>query len=356
MKKFIFSTLVLLLVQHSLQSQGCIAVRAIAGFGQYGQMEYNSSSSKWFVNVNNRYFRSFRTFKGTADQHTPKKDEVVNKVFTTDITLLRLFNNGWSVTLDVPVIDNSRSTAFEHGGKRHATRSFGLGDLRFTLYKWLADPQTHAKGNVQIGLGLKLPTGDYKFQDYYYQNDSTRILNPVDQSIQLGDGGTGLIAELNAFYTIGKSLHLYGNLFYMANPREQNGVSTAKNGPVSAISIKAGAEVMSVPDQYTIRAGVKYMPKNLGIEGGLRAEGVPVNDLIGESGGLRRAGYNISIEPGLSYKLKNCLVYVYVPVSLKRSISQSVTDKKLTNLTGVYTISPGGYADYLVFAGISFRL
>ena len=356
MKKFFNSLVIFFFFHYASHSQGCVAVRAIAGFGQYGQMEYNSSSSKWFMNLNNRYFRSFRTFKGTADQHTPRKEEVINKVFTSDITLLRLLDNGWSLTLDVPVIAASRSTTFEHGGKRHATHSFGLGDLRFTVYKWLADPLTHAKGNAQLGLGIKLPTGDYKFRDYYYVNDSTRMLNPVDQSIQLGDGGTGIIAELNAFYAIGRSIHLYGNIFYMANPREQNGVTTAKNGPVSALLMKVGGEVMSVPDQYTIRAGIKYMPKNFGAEAGIRAEGVPPNDLIGASGGLRRAGYNVSVEPGISYKMKNCLLYAYVPVSLKRSISQSVTDKKITNITGTYTISPGGYADYLVFAGISFKL
>jgi hypothetical protein len=356
MKKCIFLFFSIFLLAAVAKPQGCMAVRHIAGFGQYGQMEYNAAGNQWFLNVNNRYFRAFRTFKETKDQNTPKASQVVNKTFTTDFTILRLMNNGWSIAGNVPIAVNSRSTTFEHSGTRHATRSFGLGDIRFTVYKWLMNPATHAKGNIQLGLGIKLPTGDYKYQDYYYVNDSTKVLNPVDQSIQLGDGGTGLIIELNSFLNINRKISLYGNLFYMANPREHNGVTTAKNASLTATSIKAGSDVMSVPDQFTARVGADILFGKLGVEAGIRAEGVPVHDLIGGSSGLRRAGYNISAEPGISYRLKSVLLYAYVPVSLKRSISQSVTDKNISRITGTRTVSPGGFPDYLVFAGVSFKL
>lgn len=356
MKKCILLSLAIFLLIPAARPQGCMAVRHIAGFGQYGQMEYNTAGGQWFLNINNRYFRAFRTFKETKDQNTPKASQVVNKTFTTDFTILRLMNNGWSLAGNVPIAANSRSTTFEHGGTRHTTHSFGLGDIRFTVYKWLMNPATHPKGNIQLGLGVKLPTGDYKYLDYYYVTDSTKMLNPVDQSIQLGDGGTGLIMELNSFLNISRKISLYGNLFYMANPREQNGVTTAKNTPLSPMSIKAGSDVMSVPDQFTARVGADFLLGRFGVEAGIRAEGVPVNDLIGGSGGLRRAGYNISAEPGISYRMKSVLLYAYVPVSLKRSISQSVTDKNISKITGTRTVSPGGFPDYLVFAGISFKL
>ena len=108
--------------------------------------------------------------------------------------------------MDVPIIANNRSSLYEHGGKsRHSTQSFGLGDVRLGAYKWLVDPIRMTKGNVQVGLGLKLPTGDYKYTDKFFVNDSTNILGPVDQSIQLGDGGLGFTTELNAYYTISKN-------------------------------------------------------------------------------------------------------------------------------------------------------
>jgi hypothetical protein len=356
MKKCILLSLAILLLVPAAKPQGCMAVRHIAGFGQYGQMEYSTAGSQWFLNVNNRYFRSFRTFRGTEDQKTPKAGQVINKTFTTDLTILRLMKNGWFITGNVPITANSRSTTFEHGGIRHVTHSFGLGDIRFTVYKWVLKPASHVKGNIQVGLGIKLPTGDYKYQDYYFVNDTAKILNPVDQSIQLGDGGTGVIMELNSFLNISRKISLYANLFYMANPREYNGVTTAKNAPLTWLSIKAGSDVMSVPDQFTVRAGADFLFGKFGAEAGIRAEGVPVNDLIGGSGGLRRAGYNFSAEPGISFRIKRVLLYSYVPVSLKRSISQSVTDKNISRITDTKTINPGGFPDYLVFAGVSFKL
>jgi len=66
-------------------------------------------------------------------------------------------------------------------------------------YYWLLNPAKSSRANVQMGLGIKLPTGDYRYQDYFHKNDSLKILGPVDQSIQLGDGGTGITLEANSF-------------------------------------------------------------------------------------------------------------------------------------------------------------
>ena len=46
---------------------------------------------------------------------------------------------------------------------------------------------------------LKENKVDYNFQDFFYKADGTQVLGPVDQSIQLGDGGTGITLEANAF-------------------------------------------------------------------------------------------------------------------------------------------------------------
>lgn len=354
MNRILLLITILSIATHKVHAQGCMAIRQIAGFGPLGLMNYDPASGSWMLNVNNRYFNSFRTFKGTEDQHTPRENQVINKTYTLDLTLLHMFANDWSIAFSLPISANSRSTKFEHGGTRHTTHSFGIGDIRLMGYKWLLKSATHHKGNIQLGLGLKFPSGDFRFMDFYYVNDTTRVLNPVDQSIQLGDGGTGIIFEMNAFYRISQSFNTYGSFFYMSNPREQNGVSTAKNAPVSSLAKKAGSDVMSVPDQYTARAGIAYLHRQLALELGIRAEGVPVYDLIGGSGGLRRAGYNISIEPGITYRMKKAVFYTYVPVSLKRSISQSYTDKNISAITGTFTISPGGFPDYMIFIGATF--
>ena len=219
----------------------------------------------------------------------------------------------------------------------------------------MLDPAKRNKGNVQLGLGIKLPTGDYKYQDFFYKNDSTEILGPVDQSIQLGDGGTGISAELNTFYNMSKSFSLYGNFYYLANPREQNGTSTARGASPSVTAIRYGSSTMSVPDQYMVRAGVNFTTKSLALSMGIRDECLPAEDLFGGSSGFRRPGYIISVEPGITLKLKKANVYAYIPVALQRSRTQSFADKKRTSITGVYAQGDAAFADYAINNGATFR-
>ena len=89
------------------------------------------------------------------------------------------------------------------------------------------------------------------------------FLDPVDQSIQLGDGGTGFTTELNAYYNFSKHFSAYSNLYYLVNPREQNGTLTSRGGTPSAQVYKSRSFVMSVPDQYMIRVGANYTMKSL---------------------------------------------------------------------------------------------
>ncbi len=103
-----------------------------------------------------------------------------------------------------------------------------MGDTRITGYRWLLDPLKSIKGNIQAGLGLKFPTGNYKYKDIFYKADATNVLGPVDQSIQPGDGGFGITGEINTFFNFSHKIGVYGNFFYLINPREENGVSTAR--------------------------------------------------------------------------------------------------------------------------------
>jgi len=359
MKKFILCSFIPMLYSISAESQGCIMVHNISGFGQYNLTDNAFSTSDWQLNINNRYFKAFRDFKGADDQKTPAQDESIVRSFTTDITLSRLLKNGWSMDLSIPFASNSRFADKEHGGpgtERHTTHTFGLGDIRFTVYKWLLNPSVSQKGNVQLGLGIKLPTGDYKYQDYFYKNDTTKILAPVNASIALGDGGTGIITELNTFYFFKSTISFYGNFYYLINPRDQNGVSTSTWRAPASLDIMTTADVYSIPDVYSLRAGFNFDFKKFALSAGLRDEGVPVHDLIGNNHGLRRPGHNLSFEPGIIYKMKKISMYVYVPAIISRRIKQNPTDALATEITGVYRIGAGGSGDYSVFAGILFKL
>lgn len=333
-------------------------VRNISGFGQYNLMAKSFTTSVWQLDVTNRYFKAYRDFKGHEDQKTPKQDESIVQSYTMDLTLTRLLPNGWSMDFSLPFLANSRSATLEHGGlgtPRHTTHTFGVGDIRLMGYKWIFKPSASQKGNIQLGLGVKFPTGDYKYEDYFYRDDTTKVLAPVNASISLGDGGTGIIIALNTFYILTNSFSVYGNFYYLLNPRDQSGVSTTNGKPATDLQKKIGADVYSVPDIYTIRAGIDYIYKQLAISAGLRQEGVPVNDLLGESHGLRRPGHNVSLEPGLVYMFKNVSLYTYVPVIVSRKIKQNKTDAMATTYTGIYRMGAGGSGDYSIFVGAQFR-
>ena len=340
--------------------QGCIMIRNISGFGQYNLTDNSFSTSPWQMNINGRYFKAFRDFKGAQNQNTPKQNESIIRSYLMDISLSKFLNNGWSLNLSLPVSSNSREASLEHGGPnttRHTTRSFGIGDIRFTAYKWLLKPTVKQRGNIQLGLGLKLPTGDYKYQDYFYRNDSTKVLSAVNPSIQLGDGGTGIIAELNFFYILNatRTINLYGNFYYLVNPREQNGTTNTAGRVPLRIDSLANSFIVSVPDQYSLRMGFNFNVKDWAFSVGLRNEGIPVHDLFGGSEGFRKPGYNTSVEPGIIYKMNKVTLYAYVPFVIAREIKQNVPEKFKTQYTGVYTASTGGSGDYQVFAGIQFK-
>jgi hypothetical protein len=202
---------------------------------------------------------------------------------------------------------------------------------------------------------MKLPTGDYDYKDYWHNvgPNGTKELRTVDQSIQLGDGGTGITAELNTFYNIQHNLNLYANFYYLSNPREQNGVRTYREAVSPTLANEA---IMSVPDQYMARGGVNFSPsfaKGLSVAAGIRLEGIPVYDVIGGSGDFRRPGYIWSAEPGVTYQMKKGSFFASVPVALVRNRTQSVTDKEYSSKTGTFKQGDAAFADYVINAGFS---
>jgi len=343
-------------------AQGCVAIRsngnAACSMGNSGPVK------GWQLNLNNRTFKSYKHFIGTAEQkeRVDSGTEVINRSFSTDITLTRTINSRWSVSISAPFIANSRSSKYEHYGNtsksplaRRSTKAVGLGDLRLSAYRWMFDPAKSHKGNLQLGLGLKFATGDYTVQDFFYKNDSTYTMGPVDQSIQLGDGGTGITTEVNGYYNVNHKLGFYGNFFYLISPREQNGVSATRGAAPSAVTLKYYSNTMSVPDQFMARAGMNYMTGYFTFSGGLRVEGVPSSDLVGGDKGFRRPGFVLSAEPVISYTRKKTTVYFALPVAIERNRTQSYSDKLRSADTKTHVQGDAAFADYLVNAGITFR-
>ena len=355
MKKLLTLTAIFFIAQHQVSAQGCVAIKGTAGI-----CSRPSDAKGWELNINSRYFKSYKHFIGTEEQKQREDlgTNVINHSEELDITATKTINSRWSLAITLPIIDFKRSSLYEHGNAgRFTTGSFGIGDARFSAYRWMFDPKTSHKGNVQLGLGIKLPTGNYNYQDYFHTKvvDSL-ILGPVDQSIQPGDGGTGITFELNSFYNFSHKFGVYGSFFYLSNPREVNGTSTTRGGVASATSKKYNTDVMSVPDLFMTRGGVSYMVKQFNFAGGVRVEGLPSKDIIGGSRGFRRPGYIVSAEPSITYVAKKVSFNIAVPFALKRDRTQSDADKRQTADTGKYTQGDAAFADYLISAGLTFKL
>jgi hypothetical protein len=363
----LFSVIFSLVISISnVNAQGCVAIK---GSGASCMLSHPDDMNKgnWRFTSGVRYFKSFRHFSG----RTENKDrliqgtEVINHSATVDLSLTRTFNNRWSLMLDVPVTSNARSSLYEHGlvngvyvkQERHSTHSFGLGDVRLAVYRWMLDPAKNTKGNVQLGLGIKLPTGDYDYKDYWYNvgENGKKELRTVDQSIQLGDGGTGFTVEANTFYTFTSNFGVYGNFYYLINPREQNGVRTYRETLTPALANEA---ICSVPDQYMARGGFNYSFNHihgLSVAAGARLEGIPVYDLIGGSGDFRRPGYVWSIEPAINYAFKKVELFASVPIVIVRNRTQSVTDKENSKIRNTFVRGDAAFADYVVNVGFSVK-
>lgn len=352
MKKFLFFTILFgcfFLMQQTAVAQGCVAIRHFSGCGSSsggGPAYYQSG--EWLVNTNYRYFKSFRHFRGTEEepQRIENNTEVINWQHALDFSVSHAFSSRFALNLTLPLVYNERSSLYEHGGaERHETSSYGLGDMRIGTSYWLYDPY-NSKGNIMVGLGLKLPTGDAGVEDRFYTSSGSTEIRQVDQSIQPGDGGVGITSQIHMGRQISESIGLFMGGFYILNPREMN--ETPARGP---------AEYMSVADQYGLRGGATIglpMQRWSLLIGG-RYEAIPAEDLIGGSEGYRRPGYVWSMEPGIFYGTENFTLGLNVPVAVDRGRPQSVNDRHIEEMTGERTIGDAAFADYLINIDFTWR-
>jgi hypothetical protein len=379
LRSFLVASFLVLSVSNA-KAQGCVAVRGFGGCGVAGGSGLALAPKQWQVGANYRYFESFRHFKGDEEQYDRlvKQTQVINYSNTIDMSASMGLTLRTQLNVNLPVSYTDRSSYYEHGGQtttfpgaRKTSTSAGIGDARIGISKWLWNPVSHTKSNLMLGVGLKLPTGNWNVQDSFYNvmvtdpvtGSSSRktVYRPVDQSIQLGDGGIGLSLEMQGFWEMADGLFAYGNAFYILNPRGVNGTMTNRRTTivVNGVSQVFTNEYMcSVADQYAARLGFLSQSQlhGLSFSWGARLEGVPVRDLVGESYGFRRPGYTIAAEPGVTYMKGKTTVNFNMPIALYRIRKQSVTDKEVQDATGVARNGDAAFADYLISLGLTYRL
>jgi hypothetical protein len=228
----------------------------------------------------------------------------------------------------------------------YTTAAQGIGDTIVSAQGWVWNPKENTKGNVSFGFGMMLQTGKDNVMN---RVDSFNGRGPqdivLDYSVQPGSGGYGILFQWQSFKNVGSS-QLFFNGSYIATPQSTNGVlrtSTSTN-PVTAYN--------SISDQYLLEAGVAHSirkVRGLSVTFGPRFEGVPAEDLLGESLGFRRPGFAVSVEPGVQYARGKSLFTARVGKAIYRNRTRSVSDK----MTGGH--GDAAFADYVWLASYSFR-
>nr|WP_297787629.1 hypothetical protein [uncultured Allomuricauda sp.] len=353
-----FYGLILFLGIHQATAQGCVAIRHFSSC--VGNILENNLLGPGDIQIgsNYRYFKSFRHFRGTEEEpdRVSNGSEVINHSHSWDFFLTYGISDRLYASITIPTVINTRSSLYEHGrDERNTTFSRGLADIRVGVGYWLFDLEKHQNGNLAVGLGLKLPTGNYNASDIFYNvgPEGGPQVRPVDQSIQPGDGGFGITLDFQFYQKIAERFFAYGGGFYLINPRETNGTRTFRE---TLSPILQNEAIMAVPDQFSVRGGFSHSLSNtISASLGARYEGVPVKDLIGGNQGFRRPGNVLSIDPGIAFMKDNFSLNLNVPFAVRRERPQSVTDLETQQITGEPRMGDAAFADYLINVGVSYR-
>lgn len=316
--------------------------------------------NQWAVGTSFRWLHSFREFHGDQELPYPTDPALYanTHVYGFDLAATYQVSPRLSLTLEVPFQVGDRTSYYEHDFvHKFTTRASGLGDLKLIASSWLFDPAKCREGNVALGVGVKFPTGEDDASDIFHQPNGP-IERPVDPAIQPGDGGWGIVAEIAAFQQLFTNAYFYLQGVYLSNPRDINHVQQPTGNEPDFTLGEFGYIFNSVPDQYLGRLGLGYLlwPKyGLYFTLGARIEGVPVEDLIGDSDGFRSTGYAISIEPGLAVDYGRFSFSVTAPVAVHRHAAKNLTDIKVSHEMNTDFGGNAAFADYLITASVSWR-
>ena len=237
------------------------------------------------------------------------------------------------LTVVLPFSDGTHSR-FYADGVRHKVSASGLGDISVMATRWM-------NNSVELGMGIKTASGRNDARgDYFLPSGTTTFY--VDQSIQLGDGGWGVILQGDAFRQLFRNGYGYASASYLISPRNQTNVIQGQAGPYSKIRV-------SVPDVYNARAGLSYNFSRFALTLGGRLDGIPLRDVIGKSDGFRRPVVIVYVEPGIGVTRGSDTFGITIPVRAYADFRPSLVDRQLGNSGG------GDLARTLFFASYRHR-
>ena len=346
-----------------LQAQGCVVAHSVGGVGGPDDQGGYLTAGHFQFNLDYRHLYSFRHFVGSVEQtyRTEGKSNVRNRVNLVDATVTYQITPRFSVEGTVPVEWASRryyigiDTLSPTSPGVNLIGDFGLsgvGDVSLMGQGWVWDPKSNPSHNLQISLGVQMPTGRDNIQNNFAAiAGAAPTNNTADYSIQPGIGVWAIPVAVSSFQTLSHNTQVYFNGSYLVTPAGTNGVANVS--PLGTPEPTQDAKI-SAADEYLMQLGVAYSVervKGLTVTGGLRKEGVPAHDLVGNDLGFRRPGYAVSLEPGVIYSMKGGkdLITANIDRALYRNRIASVPDMQL------HTHGDAAFADWLWLASFQHR-
>jgi len=272
----------------------------------------------------------------------------VRKVSIYDLDVFYGLTNRFSLDLTIPYVTGSGG--FTQGTKPNQRfvewHANGIGDMTLQAEFWLNDTTKPSRLKGSVDLGIKAPTGSDSVEGLYLTPTGGEVQMPIDEAAQPGNGGWELIFRAQGQLELGGPFVAYASGYYGLSLTEHTSVhQTNPGGTVGPLR--------SVPDTYSGRLGAGYLlpfADGLFLSVGGRINGVTVKDVIG-GGDLywRRPGYEVYVEPGLSWTLGANIASVSVPLRVYQNKLDSPLDQSLHRHVG------SDFAPYLVVASYARR-
>jgi hypothetical protein len=334
-----------LVFPRNASAQGCMPIRFISPVVG-GQGDVYLQRHTWQVGVAYRHLTSDQHIVGTQVRNDLGPGGQASFIENSSIAFSVAFapSDRLSLALNVPFAQGSESRIYPDS-KRHQTTAAGLGDVNLIATYWLRNTGLQPRGNLAVGLGIKAPTGSYHAEGYFWDKTGASVRFPVGIPIQLGDGGWGLILQIQGFQPIFPRSYVYAASSYTANPRKVTDVVRSPGSPIH----------FGVPDTYSARLGVATSlgpGQGISLSLGARVDATTKRDFLGGGAheGFRRPGTVGYLDPGLSVTRGSRTFALSIPVRAYKNYRPSYVDLALGSAGG------GGLARYLILASFSQRV
>jgi len=268
----------------------------------------------------------------------------IRKVNIYDLDVFYGVTNRLSLDLTVPFLQGSVDVVFgtPDSHQPYTWKAGGLGDVSLQVEYWLNDTTKPSPVQGSVDVGIKAPTGSDTVTGTFVGGATA----PIDEGAQLGNGGWELLLRAQGTAGLGGPFFAYGSAYY--------GLSLTETSNVFQYKPNGSPDVLrGVPDTYSGRLGAAYLLpvlEGLVLSAGGRINGVTTKDIIGGADLYwRRPGYEVYVEPGLSWTLGPNIASFSFPVRVYQNKLDSPLDVSLGRHVG------SDFAPYLIVASYARR-